>query len=89
MGVGGGKKFGIIVEREREKKMNSNTLAKELKKMGYTLRKTDSVDARWMVKSDVLTYHWDFKDLNGVSRFMIDERALYRSAKENGAALRK
>lgn len=61
--------------------MNSKTIAKELKKMGYTLRKTSDVEARWMVVSDVLAYHWNFKDLNGVQRFMIDERAMYRSAR--------
>lgn len=62
--------------------MNSKSVAKELKKMGYTLKRTSSVDARWMVRSDVLTYHWDFKDLNGVQRFMADERAMYRYARE-------
>ena len=69
--------------------MNSRTIAKELQKMGYTLRKTSDVEARWMVRSDVLTYHWDFKDLKGVERFMVDERAMYRYAKANGATLRK
>lgn len=69
--------------------MNSKTIAKELQKMGYTLRKTSDVEARWMVRSDVLTYHWDFKDLKGVERFMVDERAMYRYAKANGATLRK
>jgi hypothetical protein len=68
--------------------MNSKKISKELKKMGYTLVKTSDLEARWMVKSDVLTYHWDFKDLKGVERFMIDERAMYRYAKENGATLR-
>lgn len=69
--------------------MNSKTIAKELQKMGYTLRKTWDPEARWMVRSDVLTYHWDFKDLKGVERFMVDERAMYRYAKANGATLRK
>lgn len=68
--------------------MNSKTIAKELRKMGYTLRKTNHPDARWMVVSDVLTYHWDFKDLRGVERFMVDERAMYRYAKANGAQVR-
>lgn len=65
--------------------MNSKTIARELEKMGYMLKKTSDVEARWMVKSNVLTYHWDFKDLSGVRRFMVDERAAYRRAKENGA----
>lgn len=69
--------------------MNSKTIAKELQKMGYTLRKTWDPEARWMVRSDVLTYHWDFKDLKGVERFMVDERAMYRYAKANGATFRK
>ncbi|NDH09419.1 MAG: hypothetical protein EBY16_07390 [Gammaproteobacteria bacterium] len=68
--------------------MNSKTIEKELKKLGYTLKKTSSIEARWMVSSDVLTYHWDFKDLKGVQRFMVDERALYRYAKANGATTR-
>ncbi len=68
--------------------MNSKMIEKELKKLGYTLKKTSDIEARWMVRSDVLTYHWDFKDLNGVQRFMVDERALYRYAKANGAVLR-
>jgi hypothetical protein len=68
--------------------MNSKMISKELQKMGYTLRKTSDVEARWMVRSDVLTYHWNFKDLNGVQRFMVDERAMYRYAKENGATRR-
>lgn len=68
--------------------MNSKMIAKELKKMGYTLKKTSDVEARWMVRSDVLTYHWNFKDLAGVQRFMVDERAMYRYAKANGAKVR-
>ena len=68
--------------------MNSNMIAKELKKLGYTLKKTSDIEARWMVSSDVLTYHWNFKDLKGVQRFMTDERALYRYAKANGATTR-
>lgn len=68
--------------------MNSKMISKELNKMGYTLKKTNHPDARWMVVSDVLTYHWNFKDLKGVQRFMVDERAIYRYAKENGATLR-
>jgi len=63
--------------------MNSKTIQKQLKIMGYTLRKTTSVDARWMVVSDVLTYHWNFKDLKGVERFMVDERAMYRYARQH------
>ena len=65
--------------------MNSKRLAKELKILGYTLRKTMSVDAPWMVVSDVLTYHWNFKDLKGVQRFMVDEQAMYNYAREQGA----
>lgn len=68
--------------------MNSKMIAKELGKMGYTLKRTSDVEARWMVISDVLTYHWDFKDLKGVERFMVDERAMYRYAKANGAKVR-
>ncbi|MFM8758818.1 MAG: hypothetical protein ACKODS_04655 [Methylophilaceae bacterium] len=75
-------------EKKERKEMNSQTIAKELNKMGYTLKKTSDVEARWMVKSDVLTYHWNFKDLNGVRRFMVDERAMYRYAKANGATPR-
>jgi hypothetical protein len=78
----------IAQERKRERKMNSKTIEKELRKLGYTLKKTSSIEARWMVRSDVLTYHWDFKDLKGVQRFMVDERAMYRYAKANGAVLR-
>lgn len=65
--------------------MNSKRLAKELQKMGYTLKRTSDIEAKWMIRSDVLTYHWNFKDLSGVERFMVDERAMYRYAKENGA----
>ena len=65
--------------------MNSKRLAKELQKMGYTLKRTSDIEAKWMILSDVLTYHWNFKDLSGVERFMVDERAMYRYAKENGA----
>ena len=68
--------------------MNSKMISKELKKLCFTLKKTSDVEARWMVCSDVLTYHWNFKDLNGVQRFMVDERAMYRHAKENGATRR-
>lgn len=68
--------------------MNSKMIAKELQKLGYTLKKTSDVEARWMVRSDVLTYHWNFKDLAGVQRFMVDERAMYRYAKANGAKVR-
>lgn len=68
--------------------MDSKTISKELGKMGYTLHKTWDVEARWMVKSNVLTYHWDFKDLKGVERFMRDERALCSLSKKNGATLR-
>jgi hypothetical protein len=68
--------------------MNSKTIGNELKKMGYTLKRTSDIEARWMVRSDVLTYHWDFKDLKGVQRFIVDERAMYRYAKQNGATLR-
>lgn len=63
--------------------MNSKTIANELDKMGYTLRRTSDVEARWMVISNVLNYHWDFKDLNGVRRFMVDERAMYRYARQH------
>lgn len=68
--------------------MSSKMIAKELSKLGYTLRKTSSIEAKWMIVSDVLTYHWNFKDLKGVERFMIDERAMYRYAKANGATTR-
>ena len=68
--------------------MNSKMIGNELKKMGYTLKRTSDIEARWMVRSDVLTYHWDFKDLKGVQRFMVDERAMCRYAKQNGATLR-
>lgn len=63
--------------------MNSKTIAKELEKMGYRLRKTSDNEARWMVISNVLTYHWNFKDLNGVRRFMVDEKAMYRYARQH------
>lgn len=68
--------------------MNSKSIAKELEKMGYRLRKTSDSEARWMVISNVLTYHWNFKDLNGVRRFMVDERAMYRYARQH-ATLRQ
>lgn len=68
--------------------MNSKTIGNQLKKMGYTLKRTSDFEARWMVRSDVLAYHWDFKDLKGVERFMVDERALYRYTRER-AELRK
>jgi hypothetical protein len=72
-----------MIGQERGMNMNSKTIQKQLKIMGYTLRKTTSVDARWMVVSDVLTYHWNFKDLKGVERFMVDERAMYRYARQH------
>ena len=68
--------------------MNSKAIGKELKKLGYTLKRTSDVEARWMVSSDVLAYHWNFKHLSDVQRFMVDERAMYRYAKENGATTR-
>lgn len=68
--------------------MNSKMISKELKKMGYTLRKTSDIEAKWMVSSDVLTYHWSFKTLRDVERFMVDERSMYRYAKANGAKVR-
>lgn len=68
--------------------MDSKRLSKELKKLGYTLKRTSDVEARWMVVSDVLDYHWNFKTLSGVQRFTTDERAMYRYAKENGATRR-
>lgn len=88
MGLWRRKKFGKILEREREKEMSSKTIAKELKKLGYTLKRTSDVEARWMVVSDVLDYHWNFKTLESVHRFMVDEKAMYRYAKQNGATLR-
>lgn len=68
--------------------MSSKTIAKELKRLGYTLKRTSDVEARWMVVSDVLDYHWNFKTLEGVHRFMVDEKAMYRYAKKNGATTR-
>lgn len=68
--------------------MNSKTIARELKRMGYTLKKTSDVEARWMVVSDVLDYHWNFKTLETVRRFTFDEKSMYRYAKQNGAILR-
>lgn len=68
--------------------MNRKMLEKTLTTLGYTLKRTDDIEARWMVRSDVLTYHWNFKTLDGVRRFVIDERALYRYAKANGATRR-
>jgi hypothetical protein len=65
--------------------MNSKTISKKLGKMGYTLKRTSDTEARWMIRSDVLTYHWNFKDLKSVERFMVDERAMRKYAKENGA----
>lgn len=63
--------------------MNSKTIAKKLQTMGYTLRRTSDVEARWMVVSNILNYHWNFKDLNGVIRFMTDEKAMYRYARQH------
>jgi hypothetical protein len=65
--------------------MSSKTISKKLGKMGYTLKRTSDTEARWMIRSDVLTYHWNFRDLKSVERFMVDERAMCRYAKENGA----
>lgn len=62
--------------------MNSKTIEKILKNMGYTLRKTNDSEARWMVVSDVLSYHWNFKDLKSVLRFITEEKAMYRAARE-------
>lgn len=81
--------IGIIGQQERERmKMDSKTIAKELGKLGYTLKRTSDVEARWMVRSNVLTYHWNFKDLYSVQRFMVDEKAMYRYAR-SVAPLRK
>lgn len=74
--------LGRISTQERRMMMNSKMMARELKVMGYTLRKTSDVEARWMVVSDILEYHWNFKDLNGVRRFMVDERSMYRYARQ-------
>jgi len=63
--------------------MNRKTLEKALNSMGYDLRETSHPDARWMVVSRIFTYHWDFKNLDGVRRFVINEKAMYRHAKEN------
>ena len=68
--------------------MNRKSLEKILGSMGYALRKTSNNEARWMVISNVLNYHWDFKDLNGVARFIADEKAMCRSARQY-ATLRK
>lgn len=63
--------------------MNSKTLAKKLQKMGYTLRKTSSFDAPWMVISQMLKYHWDFKNLESVQRFIVDEKAMFAYARKH------
>ena len=65
--------------------MNSKSISKELKKLGYTLRRTSDVEARWTVVSDTLTYHWNFKTLTAVQRFMVDERSMHRYAMEHAA----
>lgn len=65
--------------------MNRKSLEKALNSMGYDLRETSHPDARWMVVSRVLTYHWDFKNLDGVRRFVIDEKAMYRYARQHAS----
>jgi hypothetical protein len=76
--------FGKLDNLER-KKMKRKNIEKRLSELGYTLKRTSDTEARWMIRSDVLTYHWNFRDLKSVERFMVDERAMYRYAKENGA----
>lgn len=71
-----------------EMAMSSTTIAKELSKMGYRLKKTSDVEARWMVISNVIDYHWDFKTLCCVKRFMANEKTMYRAARSI-APLRK
>lgn len=65
--------------------MNRKALEKKLTALGYTLKRTHHPDAPWMVVSNVMTYHWDFKNLDGVRRFLVDERALYRYARQHAS----
>jgi len=77
------------MEKKERKKMNRKQLEKALSDMQYDLKDTGHFDGRWMVRSRVLEYHWSFDTLDGVRRFVIDEKAMYRYAKANGASLRK
>jgi len=74
MGVAAAKKFGIILEREREKVMNRKTLEKMLAVRGYALRETSDREARWMVVSTLTHFHWSFKTLSGVQKFASNEK---------------
>jgi hypothetical protein len=67
--------------------MNRKQLEKALNRMQYDLKDTGvhHGDARWMVRSRVLDYHWSFKTLDGVRRFVVDEHAM-RSQYEDIAA---
>jgi hypothetical protein len=56
-------------------------IAKKLSTMGYRLKKTSDTEARWMVISEVIKYHWDFKDLKCVERFIENEKSMYRAAR--------
>jgi len=71
------------------KKMNRKQLEKMLNSLQYDLKDTGHFDGRWMVRSRALEYHWSFDTLEGVRRFVVDEKAMYRYAKANGASLRK
>lgn len=62
--------------------MDSKKIAKELKKLRYTLHR---VHGGWMVESDTLTYHWKFNNLFAVERFMLDERSMHQYAMEHAA----
>lgn len=69
--------------------MNRKQLEKILNSLQYDLKDTGHFDGRWMVRSRALEYHWSFDTLEGVRRFVVDEKAMYRYAKANGASLRK
>lgn len=64
--------------------MNRKQLEKMLDRMQYDLKDTGvhHGDARWMVRSRVLDYHWSFKTLDGVRRFVVDEHAIYKYSRE-------
>ena len=62
-----------MVSREREKDMNSKSLAKRLQKLGYTIRR--GVSGNWIIGSQHITYVWTFPTLEGVNRFVEDEES--------------
>ena len=81
MGVAAADFFGRISRKKERKMMNRKQLEKALDRMQYDLKDTGHFDGRWMVRSRVLDYHWSFDTLDGVRRFVVDEKAMYRYAR--------